>query len=420
MDFNHFFGEWFLVDRLLLAGLTIICFYNPYFIPLYLLQLMILTGQLEFPNVIGYDHTHKSLVLPLLLIFYVFYMVKNWLKVNIDWEILIVLILSVLGSWYLQAGIAKIELNWVHENNLYNLFAASTDAGLFNQMPVVKQFIASSLYNLNGVILWIGLIIEVLFPLIILLSRKLGLIALTGFFLFHLMVYIVSGIFFWQWIVLELCLLFFFFQNGNIVRNLFTKVNTTVLLSLLVFNLFFLKVTKLAWFDCGYINSFTFYIDDGQIDHMLYPTFFAPYDVGFSKNRFAYLRDENVLVSTLGQCYESEIVKDVKKMLEIKDFTIIEASKNNYGKNWYNEQSIEKFKNFIIRFIQNKIAYDPKFISAIDAPVHIQLGENQQNYDIGELKTIYVVYEEKLILPNLKYETMWKDTMIIYAQNTIE
>ncbi len=418
MEYNHYHAEWFLADRILhflLAGVVI---WNPYFLPVYILQLVLLTNQLEVPDVVDYDRTHKSLILPILWSFWVFTVLYKNSFEKLRWTSFVLIFLSILSAWFMDAGIGKIKINWAEENNLYNMLAASTDAGWLHflssdTLKTLGEFVREN----HKLLQYGGLVVEVLFPLLLLWHRKIAAFCLVGFAFFHLLVYTLSGIFFWQWMVMELIVLLVILYDKKYAQKLFTKSNLAIYYLLLLINPFLIKITDLAWLDCGFINSYTFYLinDEGKAKR-LDSSFFSPYDVGFAKNRFYFARNEKHLTGTLGQCLDENVLKMVgnwHSKSDTSNLVNLENYRTKKGLQSYNEDKAERFRYFLKTFTRDKLKNDPKWISNIDMPIHIQQGENQQNFDFENAQKLKMVYAEKVALPHLHYFIVKKDSILL-------
>ncbi|MEM1326911.1 MAG: hypothetical protein AAGI23_13200 [Bacteroidota bacterium] len=422
MDYNHYYDTWFLVDRLSLIVLTGAVLYRPMLLPIYIFQLILLTGQLEYPHVIGYDHTHKSLVLPILICFWLFMVGNRLLNNRFDWQLYVIFLMSILGTWYFQAGIGKFNLNWFNDNNLYNLFAASFDAGWLSFLNKSTLIAVGDFLNEYHLLLqYGGIITELILPLLLLIDRRLTAVCLGFFIGFHVLVYILSGIFFWQWIVIEVIIGLILLKDRAYSQRFFTTTNLISYGFLLLLLPNFLNVIKLAWLDCGYINSYTFFLmQENGNQKRLDTSFFSPYDVGFAKNRFTYSLDEKFVSSTLGQCNDMavlNIVNDWSKRNLAENMSLIEKYKTENGQYKYNENQTALFYHFLTEFTTNKLNYDPKWISVLDVPVHMQQGSNQQNLTLENVVEMRILYEEKVILPHLQFDVVRSDSAFLDLKN---
>ncbi|WP_116106031.1 DoxX family membrane protein [Lewinella sp. IMCC34191] len=284
LDYNHYFNNWMIADRLLLVGLGILAIGRPLFIPLFLIDLVMMTGQLRQPQLIGYDHVHKFIFPHILSLAWCFLAVNCFIRIRKPYGLLVPLVMAPLSLWYIAAGIGKLEMDWPNYNNLYNLFAAAVDEGWLEGWSArSKQFLADMLELSPKPLLWLTILIEIAFPILLFTNRTTAIVVSLSLMLFHLVVYLFSGILFWQWSLLEVVFIYFLLFRKEAVAQLFTwRSRLTYWLLLLLLPLA-VHIGKLAWYDCGFINSYTFYLVDKQGEETeLDATYFSPYDTGFT------------------------------------------------------------------------------------------------------------------------------------------
>ena len=422
LDFNHFFGHWFFIDRLILLGLGLLILFRPLFIPLFLLQLILLTGQLKVPYMIGYDHVHKFIFLPILLSYWLFVLGSQFFKVKRHKHLMTVFAMSILSLWYIKAGIGKFEIDWQYQNSLYHLFAASTDAGwLSSWSHGIKVAMGDFLTKYRDILLWGTVFVEIVLPVFLFYNRMLAIICSVALMVFHLFVYLFSGILFWQWAALELAFMFFLIFRKEDIQALFNWKTRLSYWALLILIPFFTHIGSLAWFDCGYINLYTFnLVDDNGNEYELDATYFSPYDTGFAKNRFYFITPFKTLASTYGQCTDPEllsIVNDWQNNRSVENSDKITDYREQKGIVNYEQTTKNKFVNFLVTFIQNKNNDDPWLISKLSVPPHMQQGPDHRNFQIDKLSHLKIRFQEKVILPKLNYLPMRKDSLIIPISN---
>lgn len=417
-DYNHYYDSWFWADRILLFFSTLLVLYRPVFLPIFILQLLFLNGQVSSPPIVNDGRAHKSLVLSSLLTFWVFLVANKLWRNRFSWQLFIVFFLALVSTWYLQAGIGKFELNWHRSNNIYNLYAAAVDTGWlhFIKRDLLVQ-IGDFISDQRQFFQMCGIIIELILPLLLLINRKLTIACLFAFISLHTMIYLMSGIFFWEWIVMELVIVAVLISDKAYSKKLFQPAHFVAYFFLLLLLPTFTNPPKLAWLDCGYINSYSFFLvrQDGT-QQLLYPSFFSPYDNGFSKNRFTYSRDHKFISNTFGQCNDQSVLDLTSNWLNGNDSENqqqIEAYRSSSGKYTYNKTNEQLLYHFLATFTKNKIAYDPKLISRIDFPLHMQQGDNQQNFQPIDAVSVKILYEEKVILPELKFAVVQSDSTFV-------
>ncbi|MGB7394935.1 MAG: hypothetical protein WA913_11120 [Pricia sp.] len=456
MEYNHFFDAWFVTDRILIAILGVLTLAFPSLIPFFATALVVFTQQLGHPDIIGYDHTHKSLVLPLLLIIWLCHLAPKSLSKR--WGHLpAYLILSLMAIWYIQAGWGKYRMGWPLQNNLYNLYAAAVDVGWMHSFAQDTKITLGEFISDNRILLQIGCVItELLLPFVLVFRRWIALLAMAALTLFHLGVYLASGIFFWQWIILETLILVVWAFYSKSLRNFWGWKPSLLFLAFIGFNLLFHRVTTLAWYDSGYLNTFTYILDDGRGNtKALNPTFFAPYDVGFAKNRFYFSRNERPVSATLGNSKNLKLIaildryregkygegsapsesytrsksdtrneSDTRResdTLEIEDNALnfqkeLQAFRDEYGWEVSSPEKTAEYETFIRTFTANKLDYDPKAISNISPFIHMQSGPNQQNLEPPQrrpFRKLHIIYTEKIALPQLRFKTFYRDTLTL-------
>lgn len=418
LDYNHFFDNWMLLDRLLLWGLGIFVIFRPLFLPFFILQLILMTAQHKFPQIIGFDNVHKSIAIPILLYFWLWAVLSRFIKVKDGKQLAVLPAMAILSLWYIFAGIGKLQIDWQSQNSLYHLFAAATDAGwLSGWSQEVKVWMGEALTQYRDFLLWSTIILEIALPLLLFFNRTTALIASISLMVFHLFVYLFSGILFWQWTVLELVYMFFLIFRPDDVRSLFTWKNRSAYWLLLLLIPISVHVGKLSWFDCGYINLYTFYLVDKEGNRtQLDATYFSPYDTGFAKNRFYFTTRFKTIANTYGQCNDAELLKLVEQWSEATtedNLGIIEEFRRRKGSARYDEDKARRFRDFLVTFISNKNRYDPKLISNFSVPPHMQQGPDQRNLQVADLDHLAVIFEEKAILPGLQYEPIKRDSFFI-------
>ena len=418
LDYNHYFNTWMIADRLLLAGLGVLAIGRPLLIPLFLIDLVVMTGQLRQPQLIGYDHVHKFIFPHILSLVWCYLAATRFLRIRNPYVLLVPLVMAPLSLWYIAAGIGKLEMDWASYNSLYNLFAAAVDAGWLEGWSwETKQFLAGLLESNQSALLWVTILIEIVLPVLLFTNRPTAIAVSLTLMGFHLVVYLFSGILFWQWSVLELVFIYFLlFRKGDVAQLFTWRCRIAYWLLLLLLPLA-VHIGKLAWYDCGYINSYTFYlVDAGGNESELDATYFSPYDTGFAKNRFYFLTRQKTLANTYGQCTDPALVRllrnwtmrgDSVNLRSVEDFR--EAS----GMDRHDPAAATTFRNFLTTFVRNKNRYDPELISLFSVPPHMQQAADQRNLQVADLRGLKIVYREKVVLPDLTYFTVARDSFYL-------
>ena len=422
LDYNHYFEQWYALDRLLLIAFAVLAIVRPVFTPLFIFQILILTGQHRIPGFIGYDHVHKFIAAPILTYTWLSFILARFVRIRSAGLMPAMFILAVLALWYIFAGIGKVNIGWQYENSLYHLFSAATDVGWLNGWsPDVKVTLGEMLIAAEPFFLWATLLVEILLPVLLFTSWRLAFWGALSLFAFHLAVYLFSGILFWQWSAFEVVFIAYLFYVRHHETTLFSWPNRAAYLTMLLLIPLFTHIGKLAWLDCGYINTYTFYLlDDQGNQKQLDATYFSPYDTGFAKNRFFFLTNYRTLANTYGQCEDGELMRIVRNEAALPTDGLLEKveSYRTGAYDRYDPVKTEEFTSFLTTFIQNKNRYDPEWISLLSPPPHMQQGDDQRNLTVPGLAQLKIVYQEKIALPELKYLPIRSDTLLVPLNTT--
>ncbi|WP_139135245.1 hypothetical protein [Roseivirga sp. 4D4] len=404
-EHNYFYDRSFLLDKALFVIIGLAAFFRPQFIPVFLLQAYLLSKQFSFALPSAYTYTDKQIIFDILFGFSVFYFLKTTIAKNVLWSTFTMLVLLIICNWYFKAGLGKILVGWQHHNSLYNLFMASTAYDWLYQFPELKTVLAKTLSHSRGVIEYATLVIEFLFPLILFWKRSWFRIVIGAFIVFHLTVFITSGIFFWKWAVLEFVLMALTWRYADMIQ-FGEKSYLLSYVSLLIITYLISPTTSLVWYDTPFVQKYTLsLVDDKKLEYNLDPSFFSPYDVIFAQNRFAFLSERPVYTGTYGSTTSLETLKEAN--LAVEEVRLPAFSTR--GDIQYSESKKEDFLFFVQTFVQNKLQNDVKWVSWIDAPMHIHQGANQQNISIEEnIVGIKLTYEELLTLPSNSFRTLFK------------
>lgn len=412
MDYNHYYDTWFWADRILLVALAVLAAFHPLTLPLLLLQLILLTNQLAVPDIIGYDVTHKSLIIPFFAVFWLLALLHRLFPKRVNPHTFVFVTYALVGTWYMQAGIEKMRMEWLFNNNLYNLFAASVQSGWLEDLP--RNFLIQTGEILDRYRVFfqgLTLFIEIVVPLLLFTRRKITIYALFLLMILHFVIYLSSGVFFWQWILLEVVTIIVLFKYREETKKLFAKSASVFYLAALILLTLFTDISKLAWYDCAFLNTFSFVlIDEGGNEQLVNASYFSPYDTGFAKNRFYFTRNDRNLSGTLGNCYDSRLVNLKQEINSAEVVTNIRLEKNNSS---FNQDKTDKFYQFLTTYARNKSAYDPKLISHIDAPNHMQQGRSFQNLTFPNVKSVKIIYREEIITDQLRTIPVGRDSVLL-------
>lgn len=382
-DYNLFYNQSHYLDRSLLILLSFLTLYSPIFIPLFLVVLIVIEFQFSYPFG-GYSLTDKRILIDILILFCVFLYLSIIRRLDLKNFIFIALCLH--GINYFTAGVGKLKIGWIFNEKIYNLVASSYINGW---LAFIEQKHIMNLINIIKILnipILIGTLITELSPLLMFSHRLAPFIILFGLILFHVGVFLASGIFFWKWILLNIAFLIVLKSfDTRVYKDFFNKYFIFLSIFLILLSpIFFEKVTikpiqsarpiELAWYDTKL--NVLFEIEAIGFSGNIYPvgrSFMSPYDFIFVQNRFHYLKDEKLLVRTYGQTGNFDIAKEIDA-IELTEIGkgLLKKLENKKGKNYYNQARAEQFDYFIKTYFSNlnKRMNKKLFINNFAAPHH--------------------------------------------------
>ena len=394
-DFNLYFNQGHNMDRILLLIIPFLILIHPLFIAPFIVLSIAVTAQFELPLHL-FSWTDKKVLYYSLILFNTCLYTK--LLFNKDYKPFVILLLILIGCNYFYAAYAKIIINWIFHNELHNLLISSYINGWLGHLD--ESYIlglASEIKKYNTILLLITFLIE-LGALIMFRSRTTCIIVLVLFSLLHVGIFMSSGIFFWKWIVLDLAavLLVMGLTIGDITY-IFNRRMLLISIIFMIISIPFFKPTRLGWYDTNLNNIYIFTAtgESGK-KYLLHTNFFSPYDFPFTQNRFYFLSSENLLVRTYGSTEDNEILKGIKEIDSLQELNELESRK---GRNYYDTEKIDTFREFISRYFGNLNSRGEKssILSGFAAPKHKYTFPRNGVYDPGDRIVRVDVQSKKVI-----------------------
>jgi len=243
--------------------------------------------------------------------------------------------------------------------------------------------------------------------------------------LFHLIIYLSSGIFFWKWIVINLFMVVISIMGEEESFKKVFDFKPIYFIILVLISPIYLRPLSLAWFDTKLLEKYEIYLTDSNgIDFPVTGNFFKPYDKIFSQNRFSYLTKNKTLIGTYGSLGSDQLLYSDFNLVDLingnlnfkkNDFDnhiLIET--NNLekleGMNNYDPTRKNDFKKFLKTYLNN---YNLKKVQQISLTIpHI----HQPNYNyprrIKGFKVFYKkLYHEKSGLKNLETKVLINESL---------
>ena len=365
-DYNFYFNQSHLFDRLLLVCFALAIYYRPIFIlPFLLLLFSIMMQFASFPY---YSTGISPFLLIRILILFLAFVVYKLLFKRFELSIFVFLLCCLIGTHYFTPGYGKLNSEWIFNDHINYLIAATYPNGWlsFLNESSISSFI-QFLDTFNGPLRVFTLIVEcgVLF---FFFHLKYLRVILTCAIVMHLGILMYSGIFFWMWILLHLTLLFLLFKKDLPIHNIFNRYYFIAGFFLIGLGKFWASAGALSWLDSPL--SYTYIIEakteDGEVLN-LHPNFFSCYDYQFSLGNFKYLNEKPRLNIVWGATDQStsHYLNSERSVKEIFEY------EKEKGKVYQKEASKKIFIDFIKTFITNRnnnLAAENDYIKYIKAP----------------------------------------------------
>lgn len=424
---NHFYGQTYAFDRLVLVVLLVLFWIHPLFLAPLLVVMLVLGSQVHHPLPEAmWSWADKGLPVEVLIAFCCFLFVKVVARPR-PWFPAF-LTLSVAGATYAHAAFSKMRLGdsvftWLLENPLPNLIVSSYAQSLWLK-PLGEEGVLTLARALApfGVVMAGSVLLLELAGLALVVSRRWTKILLLGLVGMHLAILATSGIFFWKWILLDLLLIVYVERlakdeaadeaaaaepkaDGDRQEGRETtetedgfglyRPSRTVgsVLTVLAISIFFHTV-DFSWLDSKFVNYFTIYgVDEDGRRHRLEARHFAPYDILFQQSRWFGVTREPILVDTYGTVQSLELLRQ----LESIDPDDVPQLVREEGVVHYSPQQAEIFARFLKRWVEDAESWRGKTFwpHRLAPPFHFQRGRPDDVYE-GEARLESVeVYLER-------------------------
>ncbi|HEV2071503.1 MAG TPA: hypothetical protein VGR26_17075, partial [Acidimicrobiales bacterium] len=212
-------------------------------------------------------------------------------------------------TWYLVAGVGKIALGWLGREDLANMTRSAHLAGWLTAGTADR--VAEVVASVNWLLVAAAIVVEVAVVLL-LLGRRPALAVLLALPGLHLLVFLLSGIFFWKWMVLELALLVFFLRCDRATLASFGPALVLVALPFAALSPRLFGVSTLAWYDTPYSVNLeleavgesgkVYRVDRGDL---------APYEVLLAQGRLSFVARPKVLVGSAGTALDWKVASAI-------------------------------------------------------------------------------------------------------------
>ena len=373
MDCNHYFAQWHLMDRGLLAGLVVLIWYSPLAVFPFCLILVAFQGQFHHPdNLLPHFWTEKNLALRMLALFVGYHALVLCFGRR-RWPFVYCLLL-LLAAHYWPSGWSKVKLRWLLHNDL-SLVSFSSYANGWRSWLSYEEIVSQS-HRFRPFSVLACVFTQVAETIVIFLvwrSKKnvpersnatqyLGNMLhrwrLPGILIMlmalHIGIWQHSGICFLTWIVVELLLLGYVWalirRDDSLLK--FSTIQQVCFIVLVILGNRWCESTRFSWFETRACYAYRVEALDESGDWKSVPApVLAPYDFAFTWTVCNYLYPEKQLnYLRYGNVANSIKANEINALASVEDFYALEQEKGLVS---YDAKKAEQFKKFLATYFAN-------------------------------------------------------------------
>ena len=376
-EYNYYIDSFHLIDRLFLIFLASLVFFNPVFLPLFLICVTLMASQMNFP-LGGYSLTDEKPFWDILMLVCIFCFLKIFFK-DLKSKHLILLVIVVHAANYFYPGITKIAISphgyeWVMNHDLHHYFYSAHYRGWLHFLSQDQLLLLANFFsNFNFIGNLFSTVIQLL-AIIILYNKRFLILMLILFEALHILVLLVTGINFYKWIILNVALLWLVKDldletEKYLYNNKLIKIFSMILILLAPQ---YLNPVWLGWYMPKSVSRMHFEIETASNNtYDLMPNDFAPYQKIFAFQRFYEIFPKDIKMLNVGQGgtpLSNKVFKNLNadNLWEFRQL-LNQAGKENIsnlikenGVNIYDKNFEKKFDKFIKIYFNNLNDYVEK------------------------------------------------------------
>lgn len=377
--YDFIYNHWHAFERLSLlisVGLIVL---HPAFAACFLVIFLVLQGGFNH-HVSAFPHLHQHLQISILVLFVAHLYNRIIFKAK-TWTFLFVMLCLTAAS-YFGNGLQKIAISphgyeWPLQFDAYLTFATALFRGWLQTAPAeIKNFLMYSIKIFNRPIVIFVFLIE-LAALFLVVRKRLSIFLLAGFITLHTGIFLISGFFFWPWIVADaLILLFLLYGPRNLMEQLF-RTDLVCLSILIIFTgplIGFFHSHNLGWWDVRYhfrLDIVGIKTNGNRID--LNPTVFRPYHIFFQTGYSSGLPFVSEKIFLMGpKTYSTAVMINN----QVNNKGSLQKLKNDKGTSYFNPRQATNLNIMLKLYLERLLSYETRpgaWLNLVNPPRVIQL-----------------------------------------------
>jgi hypothetical protein len=354
--YNHYYNQKHLADRAMLVLLACAVLWKPIFLLPYVLLVVAVIWQFNYP-VAGYSVAEHFQLTRILLLFFSAFVLAS-LGVPIQPSDFVLVMLALLASAYWVPGLGKLRLRWIGHGQIYRLLPATYANGWLGFLSKDRVSALARLFARVDVPLRLFTLVAEVGALAALWSRTTLQAWLVIWILFHLGIFLFAGIFFWKWILFDALLLVLLnWDPLFLALDIFTPVHFGAALLLILSARIWFAPVNLSWYNAriNYTYRFEAVFEDDR-RYPLSPGFFAPYEYQFTLGGYRFWGLVKNAVMPIGWgATQKRVIADV--LASAGNVAELEALEAKHGKPHTSAEQTAALEKFLKRFIGNLNQY---------------------------------------------------------------
>ncbi len=273
---------------------------------------------------------------------------------------IVFLFICVTASHYVIPGLKKLRLgphpySWLVDNRLHNIVISAYLWGWLRFLPAAKYARFTRMLRPFDRIAQMGTLCIELGAIMLLFDHSLCLCILASFLVFHTFVFALTGILFWQFMVVIASLFWGVWNLPESVIGFLFGWESSFLMSLIIF---IFPVRKkiwaplsLGWWDTSFVGRVHYQVQGRSGNwYGLYGDFMCPDERIFGQTYGAFLSKEKRITKHIGETgvrAHFDAIQDVGT-----DLMKLELAKQQWGRSRYDAKLEATFVFFLTTFFQ--------------------------------------------------------------------
>lgn len=369
-EYNLYFDQPHVLDRLALVVLAGLVVWRPIFVLPFVAQVVAIAWQFTHP-IAGYSVAEPFALARILLLLFAYLLTRAVLRSPRARDYMF-LAFTVLAAGYVLSGWGKLRLGWFSTGDVALLLPATYANGWLGFLEAdTVGAVTAGLSRIDVLLVGATFVVECA-AIACLLKRRVLLFFLVAWIGFHLAVFGLTGIFFWKWIVLEIAAVVLLVRHPRApALDFFRRPYAVLSVPVIVLGTAVYDPVNLSWYDSAV--SYTYRVEgfgpSGE-RFSLPPRFFAPYDYQFTVGAFGYLSPYRQLEIAWGTTRDRQAAAELARAEDLDAVEVLEASR---GEVLLQETRAASFDDFLMRFVgnRNERGQDTGLLRVLAAPPHL-------------------------------------------------